>query len=120
MPNVVLGEHPSPADIHFLPIVDMNPSDKSCVLSTLLFIVNQAKLLNIEMPCVTFDQPLWIKAVKVVDSEALNIVCGLEVFHMTMSLLGSIGNVMSGLYEALKICYGPQAVSQIMSGKAFA
>ena len=120
MQNVVLAEHHSPTNIHFLPIIDMHPSDKS--LSTLLFIINQAKLLNIETPCVTFDQPLWIKAVEVAESESLNVVCRLGVFHMVMSFLGSIGNVMSGsgLCEALETCYGPNTVSQIMCGKAFA
>jgi len=120
MQNVVLAEHHSPTNIHFLPIIDMHPSDKS--LSTLLFIINQAKLLNIETPCVTFDQPLWIKAVEVAESESLNVVCRIGVFHMVMSFLGSIGNVMSGsgLCEALETCYGPNTVSQIMCGKAFA
>jgi len=37
-----------------------------------------------------------------------------------MSFLGSIGNLMkgSGLSEAFKCCYGPNAVSVMMDGKA--
>jgi hypothetical protein len=32
------GTHPPVADIRMLPIIDMNPGDKSCILSTLSFI----------------------------------------------------------------------------------
>ena len=55
-------------------------------------------------------------------SEGLNIVCRLGVFHMLMSFLGSIGAVMSGsgLCEVLECCYGPNAVAQMISGKAVA
>ena len=110
MQNIAVGEYQSSADIQLLPIIDMNPSNKSCILSTLLFVIDQAKLLNIETPCINFDQPLWIKAVEIVKSEGLDIVCRLGVFHM---LLGSIGAVMSGsgLCEVLECCYGPNAVS---------
>jgi len=119
MQDVTVGEHPPCADIRLLPVIDMNPGDRSCILSTLLFIVNQAKLLNLETPCVTFDQPLWLKAIEVVQSESLNIVCRLGMFHMIMSFLGSIGVVMcgSGLVDALECCYGPNTVAQMMSGK---
>ena len=41
---------------------------------------------------------------------------------MMMSFVGSIGSVMkgSGLEEALETAYGPNAVTQMMSGKAIA
>ena len=55
-------------------------------------------------------------------SEVLGIVCRLGVFHILMSFLGSIGAVMSGsrLCEVLECCYGPNAVAQMISGKAVA
>ena len=52
--------------INFLPIIDLNPSDENCIFSTLLFIIDQAKKLNVEIPSVTFDQPLWLKATGII------------------------------------------------------
>jgi len=74
------------------------------------------------VPCITFDQPLWLKAVEVVATEEMNIVCCLGGFHMLMSFLGSIGHVMAGagLAEALEIVYGTNVVSRMLSGKAYA
>jgi len=120
MQDVVVGEHLPPADIRILPIIDVNPGDRSCMLSTLLFIQDQAKKLDIDTPCVTFDQPLWLKAVEIITSQSLNIVCRLGVFHLIMSFLGSIGKVMagSGLAQALETCYGPNAVVHMLTGKA--
>ena len=37
------------------PLIDLNPSDENCIYSTLLYITDQAKYLNIETPCVNFD-----------------------------------------------------------------
>lgn len=99
----------------FLPIVDLNPSNETCIYSTLLYIENQALQLGIPVPCVTFDQPLWIKAIKIIKSKLLKIVCRLGGFHTMISFVGSIGSVMkgSGLEEALETAYGPNAVTQV-------
>ena len=59
------------------------------------------------MPCITFDQPLWLKAMGIIKEKDLNIVCHLRGFHMLMSFLGSIGKLMvgAGLEEVFeKIC----------------
>ena len=76
--------------------------------------------LGIPVPCVTFDQPLWIKAVEIIKSKSLKIACRLGGFHMMMSFIGSIGSVMkgSGLEEALETVYGPNSVTHMISGKA--
>ena len=47
------------SDIFLFPIIDLPPTDPTCIYSTLLFIVSQAQKLNIDTPCITFDQPLW-------------------------------------------------------------
>ena len=52
------------SEIIFLPIIDLNPTDETCIYSTLIFVSNQAGKLNIPTPCITFDQPLWVKAVQ--------------------------------------------------------
>jgi len=94
--------------------LDLNPSNETCIYSTLLYNENQALQLGIPVPCVTFDQHLWIKAIEIIKSKSLKIVCRLGGFHTMMSFIGSIGSVMkgSGLEEALETAYGPNAVTQ--------
>ena len=103
-----------------LPLIDLNPSDESCIYSTLLHIIEQAKQLKIITPCVTFDQPLWIKAVEIVIAKGLTIVVRLGGFHSLMSFLGSVGAVMegSGLEKLMETVYGKNTVSHMFSGKA--
>ena len=106
------GEHPSDSKILMLPIINLNPSDDNCIYSTLLFIQNQAKILNIETPAVTFDQALWIKAIETVTAKNVNIVVRLGGFHMLMSFVGSIGYLMdgSGLYRLMETIYAKNTV----------
>ena len=88
----------------------------------MVYIQSQAIHLNTPTPCVTFDQPLWLKAVEIIKAKAMNTVCRLGGFHTLMSFLGSIGSMMkgSGLEEVLENVYGPNAVKHIISGKAYA
>ena len=120
MQKVCTGEHSACATIEMLPIIDLNSSDETCIYSTLLFIEKQAKKLNIETPCITFDQPLWIKAVDIINATKLNIICRLGGFHTLMSFLGSVGCLMSGsgLEDIMELNYGTCTVSHILSGKA--
>ena len=113
----------APAESHneFQPIIDLNPNDETCIYSTLLFVIKQAQRYNVPVPCITFDLPLWIKAVKIATAEGLDIVCRLGGFHTLTSFLGSIGNLMkgSGLQELLEEIYPPKTVEHILSGKAY-
>ena len=120
MQITTVGKHPPPTEFRMMPIIDMNPGDRSCILSTLSFILNQAFKIGIMTPCVTFDQPLWLKAVEIIQAESLNMVCRLGGFHTIMSYLGSLGHIMSGsgLVDALECCYGPNAVTSMVTGKA--
>ena len=108
------------SEVLLLPIIDLNPSDETCIYSTLTYIERQAEQLNIPTPCITFDQPLWLKATEIIKAKSMNIVCRLGGFHTMMSFMGSIGSMMkgSGLEEALETVYGPNAVTHMMSGKA--
>ena len=58
MQNISKGEYPDQSKIRYLPIIDLNPTKEKCIYSTLLFIQEQAKKLNIVAPCLTFDKPL--------------------------------------------------------------
>ena len=70
--------------------------------------------------CITFDQPLWIKAMDIITNKSMNIVCRLGGFHTLMSFMGSIGKMMkgSGLEESLETVYGENTVQHMMTGKA--
>ena len=71
-------------------------------------------------PCITFDQPLWLKATEIIQAKSLQIVCRLGGFHTMMSFLGSLGTMMrgSGLSECSEMIYGANAVKHILTGKA--
>ena len=84
------------AMINFLPIIDLNPGDESCIYSTLKFITEEANKFGILASCVTFHQPLWLKAIRIIAESDLKIVAKLGGFHTTMSFLGSTGKLMAG------------------------
>ena len=123
------GRHPGKSSVVFLPMIDINPSDTTCVYSTLKYIQEHAHRHNVT-PIITFNQPLWWKALMIiitppVGSELRSIVLQLEGFHTEMSYLGSIGHLMaaSGLQELLKLIkliYAPNAVVHMLNGKAIA
>lgn len=90
-------------------MIDMNPSDMSRIFSTLSFISDHARKYN-QTPIVTFDQPLYWKALMIIhhgnaDRCLHNIVLRLGGFHAEMSFLGCIGHLMqgSGLAEFLEL-----------------
>ena len=117
---VSIGNHPPKSRVQMLPIIDLNPADETCIYSTLLYLQSQADKLNIPTPCTTFDQPLWNKAVEIIDAKSLDIVCRLGGFHITMSFLGSIGSLREGsvLSDLFETVYRFNALTHMMSGKA--
>ena len=115
------------SSVMFLPMTDRNPSDVTCVSSTLHYVSEHAKQHGIANPIVTFDQSLWLKAFNIIQTEPANselrkVIVLLGAFHAEMSFLGSIGHLMagSGLREVLELIYAPNAVDHIMTGKAIA
>jgi len=56
------GRDVSVDDIHILPLIDLNPNDQNTIYSVLLFIDQQVKAAGIPSISVTFDQPLYVKA----------------------------------------------------------
>ena len=112
----------STCSIDFLPIIDLNPSDESCIYFILLFVISRAKKLNVHTPSITFDQPLWIKAFDIIHAENLPIVCKPGGFHTLMGFLGSIGTLMkaTGLEDLLSEVYAENSVVHMMSGNAIA
>jgi hypothetical protein len=126
MQTVQQGTHPGKSSVLFLPMIDMNPSDPSCIYSTMKFICAQARKYKFT-PILTFDQPLWWKSMTIIqqataESELKSIVLRLGGLHMQMSFLGSMGHLMagSGLREVLETIYAENAVGHILTGKAIA
>ncbi|XP_065915240.1 uncharacterized protein [Dysidea avara] len=120
------GNHPGKSSVMFLPMIDINPSDTTCVYSTLKYIQEHSRRHNVT-PIITFDQPLWWKALMIIVSEPVgselkSIVLRLGGFHTEMSFLGCIGHLMaaSGLQELLEQVYAPNAVVHMLNGKATA
>ena len=113
-------DSPHASAITMLPIIDLNPGDLSCIYSTLLFVQKQSKQINMITPCITFDQPLWIKAVEIASAKSLDIVVRLGGFHCLMSFVGSIGSLMegSGIENLLETIYGRNTAPRMISGKA--
>ena len=68
MQMVQTGEFPGQSSVLFMPMIDMNPSDMSCIYSTLKFVAKQCDKLQVT-PVVTFDQPLYWKAFTLVVNE---------------------------------------------------
>ncbi|KAG1687918.1 hypothetical protein GQR58_008201 [Nymphon striatum] len=58
------GDYPGQSEINLLPIINLNPSDMTCIYSTLLFVIDQCKKNNSGPACITFDQQLWIKELR--------------------------------------------------------
>ena len=126
MQFVQKGDHPGMSSVMFLPMIDVNPSDATCIYSTLKFLAEHAKRHNAS-PVVTFDQPLWWKDLMIVDTEPVgsdlkSVVLRLGGFHLEMSFLGSIGHLMSvsGLQHILELVYAHNAVVHMLTGKAIA
>ena len=120
------GNHPGRSSVMFLPMIDMNPSDATCVYSTLKYIREHARRHDVT-PIITFDQPLWWKAQMIIVTEPVgsdlkDIILRLGGFHAEMSFLGCIGYLMagSGLQEVLELIYASNAVVHMLSGKAIA
>ena len=113
--------HPEKSTITMLPLTDLNPNDLTCIHSTLFHIIDLAFKMNIPTPSNTFDQPLWVKVIEIVQTRKLKIVVRLGSFHCLMSFIGSIGICVegSGLEELLVQLYsGKNVASHMISGRA--
>ena len=86
------------SDVVALPFINLNPSDMS-TNTTLIFAQKEASLFNRSYCIVTFDQPLFIRAVDIVHANAElcdSVIMRLGGLHMPFSYMGSEGYIMSG------------------------
>ena len=103
---------------------DLDPSDPSCIYSTMKVVSSQARRYD-ATPILTFDQPLYWKALTIFQSQLdgsdlKGMVLRLGRFHMQMSFLGNIWHLMagSGLQELLEVVFAGNAVRHMLTGKA--
>ena len=68
--------------IEYQPIIDGDPNDYSTIYTRLLQCIELE-----DMPIVTFDLPLWLKAVDIIQSKDLEVVPRLGGFHLLKSFL---------------------------------
>ena len=118
--------HPGKSSDIFLSMIDLTPSDPTCVRSTLEYIVDHSSRYN-TTPVITFDQQLWWIAYMAIkaqprESPLRQIILILGGVHTEMSFLGSIGSLMAGtgLKEVMSQVYAEGSVDHMLSGKAVA
>lgn len=103
--------------IDFLPVIEGDPNDLNTIFTTL----KECIRLN-GTAVVTFDLPIWLKAVNIIKQANLPVIPRLGGFHLLKSYLGSIGNIMqdSGLLEVIQLIYpGSTTANHIMDGGCF-
>ena len=126
MQMVHTGNHPGQASVMFLPMIDMKPTDMTCVNSTLYFVSEHARCYGVK-PVFTYDQPLWWNATTIVegaqeDRPLRSVILTLWGFHILISFLCSIGHLMAGtgLQELLEVIFAGNTAAHVLSGKAVA
>ena len=113
------GEHPGKTIVNFLPIINLNPSDESCIYSTLLFVEQQVQQLNIPSPCTTFHQPLFIKAFKI--SQEHEHCYSIGRFSSPSVVTWWNWNYFERLWLAktMEAIFAPNSVVHMLKGKAY-
>jgi hypothetical protein len=110
-----------------LPFVNLPPSSLDAIYTVLKFAANECKKYGQQTCFVTFDQPLYVKAVDIVaasisDNELSSVIVRLGGFHLLMSFMGAVGYIMggSGLKELWSLIYAVDSVEKILNGHAYA
>ena len=95
-----------------LPFISLNPGNPSTICTALLHAVEGTKSQNQTHCVVTFDQPLYMKAVKIV---------GAVGEESQLSFMGAIGTIMrgSGLEEVWATIYSEISVRHMLSGHSY-
>ncbi|KAK3923560.1 Tyrosine--tRNA ligase [Frankliniella fusca] len=112
------------SEVKFLPFINLDPTNLSCIYTALNFASDQCRKQQLKTCFVTFDQPLFMKATEISTGcpELKQVVVMLGGFHLIMSYLGCICEIMSGsgLEDLFATVYAKNSVPQIMSGHSYA
>lgn len=125
--NVTRSDYSDNSSIVTMPFIMAPPSDLDTVHTALLIAADAGVRGGVGRIVVTFDLPLYMKALEIVlaappHSPLQKVVPRIGGFHLTMSFLGCIGYIMadSGLQELLSIVYAENTTKHILSGHAYA
>ncbi len=108
----------------FNPMIPLNPLTNESVYSTMSYVMKQASLAKMCCATLTFDQPLYLKALKIKEDsnpEFNHLFVRLGGFHQLMSFLGSGCKMMeaSGLEDVWELAYARNSLPKMMNGKAY-
>ncbi len=110
-----------------LPFVNLQPTSLDAIYTVLVFAAGECRRHGQKTCLVTFDQPLYAKAVDMVtaassDDDLSSIVVRLGGFHLLMSFMGAVGYIMggSGLKDVWSTIYATDSIEKMMTGHAFA
>ena len=101
------------------PIIDSNPNDYSTSNTDLL------RCIQLEKPnyaVITFDLPIWLKAVDLILSQRMPIIPSLRGFHLLKSYSATFGVIFadSGLHDIINLIYeGELAADSILNGNSY-
>ena len=115
------NDHVNADDIVILPLIDMNPSDYSCLFSVIEFVAREVERMKLPGTTLRFDQPLFVKVVEIALAKQIDTeVIRLAGFQTLMGAVGSAFHLMkgSGIEEALGQVYGSNSTIHIICGKA--
>ena len=94
-----------------------DPNDLDTIVTTLKECIRLAGFA-----IVTFDFPIWLKAVNIIKQANLPIIARLGGVYLLKSYLGSMGNIKedSGLLDVIQFIYpGRTTANHIMDGGCF-
>jgi len=110
-----------------LPFVNLPPGSLNAIYSVLAYAANEFKRYEQQTCFVTFDQPLYAKAVNMVassptNSELSSVVVRLGGFHLLVSFMGAVGCTMGGnrLKEIWILIYTVDSLEKMPNGHAYA
>lgn len=112
--------------IQYLPFIEENPSDLRTVYTSLLYAAKHAREVNQKTVFVTFDYPLYMKALQIVtnskNKELENVVPRAGGFHSLMSYFKAVGTIMegSGLRELWGTVYATNSIDKMLQCTSFA
>ncbi|KAE8747077.1 hypothetical protein FOCC_FOCC006215, partial [Frankliniella occidentalis] len=110
--------------VEYLPFINLDPTNLSCIFTALNFASDQCEKQKQKHCAVTFDLPLFMKATEISNGcpELKKVIVMLGGFHLIMSFLGCIGEIMSGsgLEDLFATVYAQNSVPHMMSGHAYA
>lgn len=110
----------------FLPFIYGAPTDYSTIYTALLNSAKEATAAGMGTSLTTFDNGLYMKARDIAEKadfpDGTTVVPRLGAFHQAMSLLASIGYIMSGsgITECLLTVYGPAMIKNMLAGRDYA